>query len=189
LPSHLKAIAYNLTHQNENLFFFEISKTYFLTPKRSEEEEEEEVLALSGTGKIMSNPVHKLEQNYDFFWLKGIMEELFINLNVIDKISFVPSQIKKLHPCQGADILLNQKKIGFLGQIHPKIRKNYQINQPVFGAQISLSKLFVFLLENSKLNYQTVSLFPKIEQDLSFYLAESISASKVTEIIKENSSS
>ena len=29
LPSHLKTIAYNLTHQNENLFFFEISKTYF----------------------------------------------------------------------------------------------------------------------------------------------------------------
>jgi len=93
-----------------------------------------------------------------------------------------------LHPYQSADIFLNQKKIGFLGQIHPQVRKKYQLDQPVFGAQISLSKLFIFLAENSKLNYQTVSLFPKIEQDLSFYLTENIPASKVIEIIKKNGS-
>src|SRR3954453_2441376 len=57
LPSHLKTIAYNLMHQNENLFFFEISKVYSLTSN------EEEILALSGTGKIMSNSVHRLEND------------------------------------------------------------------------------------------------------------------------------
>lgn len=185
LPSHLKTIAYNLTHQIENLFFFEISKVYFLDSIGSGEEE---ILILSGTGRIMSNSVHRLEHNYDFFWLKGSLEGIFTTLNINDKISFVPSQIKELHPYQGADILLNQKKSGFLGQIHPQVRKKYQLSQPVFGAQISLSKLFTLLKENSKLNYQTVSLFPKIEQDLSFYLAEDIPASKVIEIIKKNSS-
>ncbi|CAJ0847103.1 681_t:CDS:2, partial [Entrophospora sp. SA101] len=59
LPSHLKTIAYNLTHQNENVFFFEISKIY--SPN------EEEILTLSGTGKIIANPIHKLEQDHDFF--------------------------------------------------------------------------------------------------------------------------
>src|SRR2546423_5118027 len=49
LPSHLKTIAYNLTHQNENIFFFEISKIY--SPS------EEEILTLSGTGKIIANPI------------------------------------------------------------------------------------------------------------------------------------
>jgi phenylalanyl-tRNA synthetase beta chain len=63
LSSHLKAITYNLTHQNKNLFFFEISKIYFLTSGDAGEE----ILALSGTGKVMSDPVHKLEHNYDFF--------------------------------------------------------------------------------------------------------------------------
>jgi len=58
--------------------------------------------------------------------------------------------MKKLHPYQGADILLNQRKIGFAGQIHPQIRKIYQINQPVFGTQISLSKLFFFLAKDSQ---------------------------------------
>src|SRR2546423_258049 len=109
-----------------------------------------------------------------------------MNLSISNKIRFVPSQIKKFHPYQSADILLNQEKIGFVGQIHPLIRKNYQINQPVFGAEISLSKLFSFLAENSQWNYQNVSPFPKVEQDLSFYLVEDIPASKVIEIIKKN---
>jgi len=64
LSSHLKTIAYNLMRQNENLFFFETSKVYFLTSKGAKEEE---ILALSGTGKIVSNTVHKLENDYDFF--------------------------------------------------------------------------------------------------------------------------
>jgi phenylalanyl-tRNA synthetase beta chain len=97
--------------------------------------------------------------------------------------------MKKLHPYQGADILLNQRKIGFAGQIHPQIRKIYQINQPVFGAQISLSELFFFLAKANQWSYQIISPFPKIEQDLSFYLTEGILASKVTEIIKKNGNS
>ena len=47
------------------------------------------------------------------------------------KINFSLSQTKELHPYQSADILLNQEKIGFLGQIHPQVSKKYQINQLV----------------------------------------------------------
>jgi len=178
LPSHLKTIAYNLTHQNENVFFFEISKIY--SPN------EEEILTLSGTGKIIANPVHKLEQDHDFFWLKGTIERIFQSFNIAEKINFVPSKIKELHPYQSADILLNQEKIGFLGRIYPQISKKYQINEPVFGTQISLSKLFAFLQKNNQRCYQTISPFPKIEQDLSFIFEENISASKVVETIKKN---
>lgn len=186
LPSHLKVINYNLTHQNENLFFFEISKIYFLNSADSEEE----ILTLSGTGKIITNSVHKLEQAYDFFWLKGAIENIFQSLNIMDKINFTPSSIKELHPYQGADILLKPEKVGFLGQIHPYTSKKYQLNHLVWGAQISLSKLFSFLQEKvSQSGYQIVSSFPKIEQDLSFYLPEIISASQVIEIIKKNGGS
>ncbi|CAJ0916968.1 157_t:CDS:1 [Entrophospora sp. SA101] len=181
LPSHLKTVAYNLTHQNENLFFFEISKIY--SP------DEEEILVLSGTGKIITNPVHKLEQEYDFFWLKGAIERVFQTLNIVDKINFVLSQAEELHPYQNADIWLNQEKIGFLGKIHLPVSKKYQIDQPVFGAQISLSKLFFFLAKDKQQSYQIISPFPKIEQDLSFIFAENVPAGKVVEIIKKNGGS
>jgi len=80
--------------------------------------------------------------------LKGAIESIFQSFIVEEKINFVPSKIKELHLYQSADILLNQEKIGFLGQIHPQVSKKYQINQPVFGTQISLSKLLFFLEKN-----------------------------------------
>ena len=65
LSSHLKIIAYNLAHQNGDLFFFEISKIYLGT---SQGLKEEEILTLSATGKMFTSiPVHHLEQKYDFF--------------------------------------------------------------------------------------------------------------------------
>jgi len=77
-----------------------------------------------------------------------MIERIFQSFNVGEKINFMPSKTKELHPYQNADILLNQEKIGFLGQIYPQVSRRYQINQPVFGGQISLSKLFNFLAKN-----------------------------------------
>lgn len=120
------------------------------------------------------------------------MENIFRSLNLIEKIEFVPSAIKEFHPYQKADILLaenlvstsSEKKIGFLGQIHPQLTKKYQIAPSVFGVQIFLSKLFAFLTKNNQWYYQPVSIFPKIEQDLSFVLEQNIEAEKVIKTIK-----
>jgi len=64
LPSHLKTISYNLSHQNKDLLFFEIGQIYSLN---STNQKKEEILTLSGTGKIIKSLVHKLEQELDFF--------------------------------------------------------------------------------------------------------------------------
>jgi len=77
------------------------------------------------------------------------MERIFQSFNIGEKINFMPSKTRELHPYQSADILLNQEKIGFLGQIHPQVSKRYQTNQLVFGGQISLSKLFNFLAKDN----------------------------------------
>ena len=121
------------------------------------------------------------------------MESIFHSLNIVNKIDFFSSCAKGFNPYQSADILLIEnivsnisslgREIGFVGQIHPLLAKKYQIDLPVFGAQISLSKLFDFLIEKSPRHYQPVSIFPKIEQDVSFILNQFIEVGK---IIKTN---
>lgn len=192
LSNHLRVIAYNLTHQNEELFFFEISKIYLLT---SQGLKEEEILTLSATGKMFTSiPFHHLEQKYDFFWLKGTVENIFHSLNIINKTDFVSSRTKGFHPYQSVDILLTEdiesnttsqgEKIGFAGQIHPLLIKKCQIDLPVFGAQISLTKLFDFLTKKNLNCYQPVSIFPKIEQDVSFVLNQTIEVGKIIKTIR-----
>jgi phenylalanyl-tRNA synthetase beta subunit len=58
--SHLKTLNYNFTHQNEDLFFFEISSVYGPSHK-------EELLVLSGSGNFLNQPLHKLNSRIDFF--------------------------------------------------------------------------------------------------------------------------
>jgi phenylalanyl-tRNA synthetase beta chain len=60
IPSHLKTIIYNLSYQNKNLLFFEISEIYSQNNK-------EELLTLSGTGKIIDCSAHKLVEEIDYF--------------------------------------------------------------------------------------------------------------------------
>jgi phenylalanyl-tRNA synthetase beta chain len=70
VPSHLKIISHNFSHGNKNLLFFEISSVYTF-------EKKEELLILSGVGKILNQPFHKLIQKVDFYWIKGILEKIF----------------------------------------------------------------------------------------------------------------
>jgi len=60
IPSHLKIISRNFSHDNKNLLFFEISSIYTFEGK-------EELLILSGVGKILNQPFHKLIQKVDFY--------------------------------------------------------------------------------------------------------------------------
>ena len=69
-PSHLKTIKYNLSHGNKNLFFFEISS--IASPSQ-----QEDLLILSGAGKLINQPLHKLTQIIDFYGIKGVLENIF----------------------------------------------------------------------------------------------------------------
>jgi phenylalanyl-tRNA synthetase beta chain len=90
-----------------------------------------------------------------------------------------------LHSFQSVEILLQKEKIGFLGRAGPKITQNYRINEPVFVAQISLSKIFDYLAKfSSKIPYHPVSNFPTSERDLSFIFPGNIDYSEVAKEMK-----
>jgi len=178
VPSHLKIIEYNLAHGNKNLFFFEISSVAGLSYY-------EELLILSGVGKLINQPLHQLNYAIDFYWIKGILENIFQIWQIESEISFSSSSRGYLHSFQSAEILLRKERIGFLGQLDLKITQNYRVNEPAFVAQISLNKIFDYLAKfSSKISYHPVSNFPTSERDLSFIFSGSIDYSEVTKEMK-----
>lgn len=78
----------------------------------------------------------------NFTELRQILEYL---ARMIDKkISFKESQDFPLHFIEGrvAEILINNKKAGYIGEIHPKILKNWKLKMPVALLEISLEEVF-----------------------------------------------
>ncbi|MFH1327033.1 MAG: phenylalanine--tRNA ligase subunit beta [archaeon] len=78
----------------------------------------------------------------NFTDVKQILEYLFrmINLKIILKepVSF------PVHFIEGrvASIFLDEKEIGFIGEIHPKILKNWKIKMPVSLFELTLDEIF-----------------------------------------------
>ena len=88
-------------------------------------------------------------------------------------------------PSQSAEIFLGSQTIGFLGQISSHIAQKHQINEPVFVVQISLTKIFDYLVRFPLLaDYKPVSNFPVSERDLSFFFPEDLDYNKVMKEIK-----
>jgi phenylalanyl-tRNA synthetase beta chain len=179
VPSHLKIISHNFSHSNKNLLFFEISSVYTF-------EEKEELLILSGVGEILNQPFHKLIQKVDFYWIKGILENIFFLWKIEKEIVFSLTSVSFLNSLQSAEIFLNKEKIGFLGRVFPSIAQTYQINEPVFVAQISLTKIFNYLTNFPRIiTYKAISNFPISERDLSFLFPEDLDYNRVTEVLKK----
>jgi len=180
VSSHLKTIKYNLSQGNKNLLFFEISKIY-------NHEGSEELLILSGVGKIANQPLHNFFQDLDFYWIKGILENIFSLEKLEQIVNFSSSSLNYLSSWESSEIFLAKENIGFCGKIESQISKKYQINDSVFIAQISLTKIFNYLNKfPSKFSYKPISNFPISEKDLSFIFAESVNYNLVIESIKKN---
>lgn len=179
IPSHLKAISYNLSHGNKNLCFFEISSVY--NPLCSEE-----LLILSGMGKLFNQSFHKLTQELDYYWIKGVLENILGWWQLEPEISFSPTSFDYLNASQSSEIFIEKESIGFLGQVNSQISKKYQINELVFIAEISLTKIFNYLDKYpQKISYKPISNFPVSEKDLSFVFPENINYNLVLKEIRE----
>ena len=78
----------------------------------------------------------------NFTEIKQILEYLSKMLD--SKIEIKESEDFPQHFIEGrvAEIIMNNKEIGFIGEIHPKILKNWRIKMPVSIFEISLESIF-----------------------------------------------
>jgi len=91
-----------------------------------------------------------------------------------------------LYSPQSAEIILGKEKVGFFGRLHPQIAQKYQINEVVFVAQISLSRIINHLnIFPPKISYQPVSNFPSSTKDLSFVFPENVNYGEVIKVMRE----
>ena len=153
LASMLETISYNYNRKNEEARLFEISKTYIPTQK-GQLPNEPEKLAIGMYGKGM-----------DFFDLKGAVEEIIDGLNIKgitwQRLTTCPS----LHPGRSAALMVGDKQIGILGQVHPTVCKNFGIDTDCFVAEIDVLPLFENVDENIK--YKALPKFPAAERDIA----------------------
>lgn len=179
LPQLLEVLKYNGARQNESIGIYETGAV-FLSNGVDVLPDEEEHLAAAITGLWHSHSWQGEKKAVDFFVLKGILEGLFAKLGLTDQVSYMAAKIESMHPGRTAEIQLNGKKIGFVGQVHPNVQKDLDLKD-TYVFELSLKS--VLEAQTAPLQYESIPRFPSITRDIALVADKGTVSDALKEII------
>ncbi|MDR3156732.1 MAG: phenylalanine--tRNA ligase subunit beta [Lactobacillales bacterium] len=181
----LDSVQYNVARQNNNIALYEFGRVFINKNDPLKDlpiEEECFAIVLSGSWQEADWKTEK--QMVDFFHLKGILEKIFQVIAVDSKITYEATDVwEELHPGRAAKILLEDKVVGFLGQVHPKTSKAYDIPE-AYVAEISIDTLMSLIAEDTF--FTEISKFPESTRDIALLVDEKISSHTLIQTIQKS---
>lgn len=177
LPHLIEAASYNVARKNKDVKLFEIGNVFFAN---GEGELPDQVEYLSGilTGDYVVNQWQGKKETVDFYLAKGVVDRVAEKLNL--EFSYHRADIDGLHPGRTAEILLENKVVGFIGELHPTL-----------AADNDLKRTYVFELNFDALmavsvgyiNYQPIPRFPGMSRDIALEVNQNIPAADLLSTI------
>lgn len=173
IPSLINVYNYNKARKVEDIFLYEISKTY---DKNYQEESKIAGLLKGNIVKSSWNGNIKC----DFYVVKGIVEDILNSLGFTNRYTFIPAKLPNLHPGVSASILLDGEMLGIIGRVHPNTLKD-----EVYIFELSLNKL---MRKVKPIKFKEPAKYPSIQKDVAFLIDRSINASEIEKMIRKSSS-
>jgi phenylalanyl-tRNA synthetase beta chain len=182
LPSVLEVLERN-ARLADSLAFFEVSAVFLPQPGEVLPAEPQHLaIALSGL-RLPSHWDRPVKENYDFYDLKGILEEALDGLHISD-VSFTPADHPTYHPGKSATLVVGGRAVGVFGELHPLVKAHYEFGPaPVLGAELDLSGLFAAV--PARFDAAPVPAFPPVLEDIAVIVDEDLPAEKIVAAIRE----
>lgn len=175
IPGALTTISNNLKVREPNLSLFEIGHTFKNVGngeiKSFDDISENEMLLMVLTGNMNEDEWYAKSQPTTIFELKGYVEELLSKLGLGNKFS----AHHKTEEDRLKNILsysIGKKEICKIGQIEDVVLKLYDIEQPVFVAEININDLKT--IETGEKKFEPLLKYPKMIRDCAFILDKKI---------------
>ena len=117
----------------------------------------------------------------DFFTLKGAIQEVLAGTGVKDAEYVASGEIPGLHPGRAAKILVRGREIGYLGEVDPRVRADYDVDCPLQVASLDAAELFAAA---QAVSYHPLSKYPEVTRDLAVAVDRQIPAAEVEKVIR-----
>lgn len=177
LYSLLNVASYNIKRQNKSLRLFESGMIY--TPSGSANH-----LAIVLSGDKINQGLLNVGK-YDFYDMKGIVEEIFALFGIESSRYKFSANIKDelLHPGKSAEISFQGKIIGRFGEIYPTQYKTFDLaKNTTIVLEMDLDSILNAKI--SQIKASEYSKYPTVRRDIAFYCAKSIAAADLIKTIK-----
>ncbi|WP_337740728.1 phenylalanine--tRNA ligase subunit beta [Allisonella histaminiformans] len=181
MPGLIHTLKYNLAQKNSEVSIFEIGRVYYpkALPLTELPVEDNRVSALL-SGTVSEEGYPNDHRPYDFFDIKGIVENVLAKLGITD-YDIQRSVCPVFHPGVSADFVKDGKVLVSFGELHPAVLDNFDIKQKVYGFSMSLSELNDYI--SGEVAFQPIPKFPASARDLAILVPEELSDADVEAII------
>ncbi len=120
----------------------------------------------------------------DFYSMKGVIEELLDGVNMLDKVEYDPNAGKSfLHPGRQANVIYDGEVIGYLGEVHPAVCDNYDIDTRVYVAVIDMPEVVKYAKFDTI--YTGIAKFPAVTRDISMVVPKAVLAGDIEKMIRQ----
>lgn len=180
IPHLIDAVAYNVARKNNHVRLYELGRVFF---GNGEGELPDEVEYLSGilTGDYTVSAWQGKKEEIDFFVAKGIVDRVAEKLDI--QFEYEAAEINGLHPGRTAYVKLNEKVIGFVGELHPQIEKDNDLKR-TYVFELNYDELMAVSV--GYINYQPIPRFPGVSRDIALVINRDMPSAKLVNTIHQN---
>ena len=170
IHSMMESLGRNYSRNNDYARLFEIGKVYIPNEDETVVPTENNILTIGMYG------------NCDYLDLKGVVENALEKLG-LSKVKFArESENPSYHPGKTAALMIGNKKVGILGEVHPDVSENYGVDVNCYLAELNLDLLFEYAKTDKK--YKALPKFPAVTRDIALLVNDEVLVQEIEETIR-----
>ena len=171
LPSMLDILSRNYNYRNKAVRLYEIGRIY-LPGGPDGLANEPKMLTLGAYG-----------EKYDFFTLKGTVEALLRELRITNVEFRACGADPSYHPGRCAGVYVGESLLGVIGQIHPAVAANYDVDCELYCAELSFDALLE--AQGPGAEYTPLPRFPAVSRDIAVVCREEVTVGALESCIRK----
>lgn len=181
IPELLASVQYNVARNQQNVALYELGSIYINKDEKVTSQPEEQLRVVGAiTGLWTEHPWQGENKPVDFYIVKGILEGLFDYLKL--EITFEQGQLDELHPGRTAILKIGENIIGYVGQVHPMVQKEYDLHE-TYVFDLNLAEILNQYVQED--TYTQIPKYPATSQDLAFVVDRNVASKQLEEAIIE----
>ena len=185
LLASVAEIAADNSRHAKRISIFEVGKVY-LPNEEGDLPTENTRLAMVMTGERgkQSWQDGSAPAEYDFYDIKGVVEDLIGSLNILN-FRMELGEHPTFRPGRTAKLMLNDRVLGWMGELHPLVVESleFRTDNAVLAAELDLDILLKKLRDTRK--FDPPSPYPAVEEDLAVIVDTNVAAADVEEAISK----
>ena len=180
----LESVEHNVKRKNANLRFFEFGNCYFFDPEKKNDDnpmqayKEENFMGIWVTGKRVEGSWAHPNEDSSYFELAAHVQ------NILSRIGMKQGQMvqkKSENPDFSTGIVIENrggKKLIEMGILSKKLLKQFDLQQPVYFAQLNWTQLMKATKKN-EVTFTEITKHPAVSRDLALLVDNAVEFAQI----------